>query len=492
MAIYVAILVCLRVGISTQSGHHLCRLTGRVGVKLANGSTAFSSEELKAGLACPKAATYARSRDQSAAIDTVSAKLGGQAPGLLQSRIQPQTPSTSSSPGNWAPLASAHHASELPAAKVYFSKSQTTAAFLAESRLPLNQPVVCGQPPVPYVSCEVQNEDDALEALQELDALLTSTPVSRPKAANQDAESYPQRATMKYQSSPSARSSAASAHTSTADSHHRRESGSLSHRSLSSLSTVTEHMAPHSTVPHSTVRRLWTEGRDEQPKPGPSSPFPMRILKRPSIASGQSSPDAVSPPLATQADQTLPARANTSVQPIHVVTGASSTPGGPPPGLSRAALCDSMVSISQTSNSLSNERLKSKSVLQYLQRQQQVQSSTSPVSSESSKGSKLEAPACSHSSSPSLSVAAAAAAVESSHVVPLQFPSEGTVSNVSAPVSVAYQATSNMPQRSSSPVDDLVLELQLQHLVTRVPGLLPAMAAFTIKVSLCTCMCTAL
>ncbi|KAL0032695.1 hypothetical protein WJX79_003892 [Trebouxia sp. C0005] len=41
--------------------------------------------------------------------------------------------------------------------------------------------------------------------------------------------------------------------------------------------------------------------------------------------------------------------------------------------------------------------------------------------------------------------------------------------------------SSVVPPCSSSPVDDLVLELQLQHLMDKVPGLAPAMAGFAIE-----------
>ncbi|KAL0046380.1 hypothetical protein WJX82_010916 [Trebouxia sp. C0006] len=62
-------------------------------------------------------------------------------------------------------------------------------------------------------------------------------------------------------------------------------------------------------------------------------------------------------------------------------------------------------------------------------------------------------------------------------------PNQHTVFGLQAKTSSphALEESDVAPPRSSSPVDDLVLELQVQHLMDKVPGLAPAMAGFAIE-----------
>ena len=460
------------------------RLSGRVGVKLQSGRIAFSTDDMQTGLDSAKTAVlsnltlqasqHALSADplrtQCNSQVTLLSKSQPQArPGVLtglsgSASISASSPSDRGSVYASAPEASPAH---------LYNESQTLPVFQADCFPPTSEPCV---PDVPY---DDQSEDDALQALQELDALLTPASIHRRVAPTPPTPSSAYADTMKYQPSPTR--SAACAHTSTAD-RYRYSNGSTT-QLHSPESVVTNGKTLH----HGAVRRLWTAGRDEQQWPAASSPAtqPMRILKRPSIATNSASPDAVSPPLANRASQCLQASTNSDGQPAFVENSRL------PPGLfakshlagNTAAQCEPVSTTPQaaytsSTSGLSNERLKSQSVLRYLQ--QQGQSRALPVSTESCHGSKSEAPGLVLSAHRHIT-AAVPASKASPSAAGQSFPNS-TGSDELAVSGQAGATVKNQPQRSDSPVDELVLELQLQHLMEKVPGLIPAMAVFAIKV----------
>ena len=511
---------------------HWCRLTGRVGVKLSDGSIAYSAEEVSAGLTLPKVPPV--SALGSSANQHLLQQLN-QTDSVLNSQTSKAPFSPSAAQSQTAAGLLTRHADsvstkQLPRQAGSLAHEASTAQLNGSKPLQLPEHLhkLCSglllcQSPVPYVNYEDQDEDDALGALQELDALLAPPALTRIQVPDTGLPSSAYRDTMQSRRSPSVRSSAARAHTSTAEqitsgnrptllqnpapSGLTAPNGSPLQHSLTADRDSRNRSKAFSTVHScwtegndqqqratgvSTARSLWTPDQDQQTQTRVSSPVLVRILKRPSIASGQSSPEAACPPLATHADCCQTRKASISEQ--LVMTAAKSQSVYSVPDLhtvSQAAVSTPAVSASSiaavssvspaqsSSTSLSNERLNSRSVLQFLQRQQQPHSS---VSSGSSQGCKSEAPTVLHGQIKN-PIVAPATAVTTQQPIGAQPEAGHSVSGASslsaAPVHVAPHDA--LP-RSSSPVDKLVLELQLQHLMGQVPGLAPAMADFAIKV----------
>ena len=369
---------------------------------------------------------------------------------------------------------------------------------------PVSQPV---KPCVPYVQYEDQDEDDALDALQELDALLTPASLTRCKAptVSVGSPSSVLRDTMKYQHSPTARRSAARAHTSTTDRgkmYSPLQTRAVTHTSASALYNAVQGLwTADRGEQHSASKpahSLWIAGKDQQSRTERSSPMPVRILKRPNIATGHCSPDAISPPLAGPSDQSLSRSGSISGQFAADPTAASSLFSDIPRALqstvSTAAPVTAAAStgtpVQSSSTSLINDRLRSQSVLKFLQRHQQEQSSLSVVPSDNSKSTEHAELRSEIKSLPAVRTAAAvAAAAPQPQQVVARSPDSSTSNASSQSAATAHAESDIVPPRSSSPVDDLVLELQLQHLMDKVPGLAPAMAGFAIQVCLGPCAC---
>ncbi|KAA6417051.1 MAG: hypothetical protein FRX49_12993 [Trebouxia sp. A1-2] len=249
-----------------------------------------------------------------------------------------------------------------------------------------------------------------------------------------------------------------------------------------------------STAPQKTAHSLWNAGKEQQSQTGRSSPLPVRILKRPNIATGPCSPDAVSPPLAEPSAQSLSRSSSTSGQPAANSTAPlnlfSDTPRALQSTVSTAApgtaAAKAGAAVQSSSTSLINERLRSQSVLNFLKRQQLEQSSFSVVPSDNCKSKERTELRNEIKILPAVTTAAAAAAAAAAaspkpeQVVARS--SHSSTSNASSQsAAIAHAESSVVPPCSSSPVDDLVLELQLQHLMDKVPGLAPAMAGFAIE-----------
>lgn len=514
------------------TARHWCRLTGRVGVKLSDGSIAYSAEEVSAGLTLPKvppvsalgSSANQRVLQQLKQTDFVMNSQASQAP------FSPLAAQSQTAAGLLPRLADSVSTKQLPRHNGSLACTASTAQLNGSKPLQLTEHVsklrsnlLPYQSPVPYVDYEDQDEDDALGALQELDALLAPPALTRNQVPDTGLRSSAYSNTMQGQRSPSVRSSAACAHTSTAEQITSRNrptplqnpassgltapNGSALQHSLTSdrdsrsraFSTVrscwTEgNHQQQRAAGVSTARSLWTADQDQQAQTRVSSPVLVRILKRPSIATDQSSPEAASPPLATHADCCQTNTASISEQPVltaaelqsvhsashlhNMSQAAVSTPAAGATASSMAVV--SSVSPAQlSSTSLSNERLNSRSVLQFLQRQQQPHSS---VSSVSSQGCKSEAPVVLHGQTKNPIVSPATAVTTQQHIGAQ--PGAGhSVSGASSLSDVpVHVAPHDALPRSSSPVDELVLELQLQHLMDKVPGLAPAMADFAIRV----------
>ncbi len=476
---------------------HCCRLTGRVGVKLSNGSIAYSAEQVTAGSASPKPASSSSSFSSSARRQSLEQAAKPfyddqthRLPAASQSQSQAPVGILSRLSGS---VSRAAPQRLLPGAELstdHLHRLQTE---------PVSKPIKSS---VSYVQYEDQDEDDALDALQELDALLMPASLTRCKAPSVSVGSPSSvlRDTMKYQHSPTARRSSARAHTSTTDRakvYSPSQTRAVTHTSAS-YSAVQDLWTPDRDEQHSaskSAHSLWTAGKDQQcSRTGRSSPVPVRILKRPNIATGPCSPDAVSPPLAGPSAQSLSRTGNSGQFAADLTTPSdllSDAPRELQATVSTAALgtagASADTTVQSSSTSLVNERLRSQSVLKLLQRQQQEQSSLSIVPSDNSKSTEHAELRSEIKSTPvvraAAAVAAAAAASKSEQAVARS--SDSSTSNASSQSAATAHAVSGVvPPRSSSPVDDLVLELQVQHLMDKVPGLAPAMAGFAIEVCL--------
>ena len=486
---------------------YCCRLTGRVGVKLSNGSIAYSAEQVTAGSASSKPASSSSSFSSSArrqspeqAAKPFCAGQTCRPPAASQSQSQAPVGILSrlSGPGSRAAPQRLLPGAQLSTDQLHRLQTE-----------PVSQPI---KPCVPYVHYEDQDEDDALDALQALDALLMPASLTRCKAPSVSvgSPSSDLRDTMKFQHNPTARRSAARAHTSTTDRakvYSPSQTRAVTH-TFASYNAVQGLWTPDRDEQHSaskSAHSLWTAGKDQQSaRTERSSPVPVRILKRPNIATGPCSPDAMSPPLAGPSDQSLSRTNSTSRQfaahptaPLTVLLdippALQSTVSTGAPGTATAS---AGATVQSSSTSLVNERLRSQSVLKFLQRQQQEQSSLSVVPSDSSKStehaelhSEIKSLSAVKARAAGAAAAAAAAAAPKCKQVVAHSP-DSSVSNASSQSAATAHAESDVvPPRSSSPVDDLVLELQVQHLMDKVPGLAPAMAGFAIEVCLGHCAC---
>ncbi|DBA98882.1 TPA: hypothetical protein ACH3X1_014639 [Trebouxia sp. C0004] len=463
-------------------------LTGRVGVKLSNGIIAYSAQQVTAGFAAPIPASVSSSFSSSAGRPSPeqAAKPFGDGqtchlplPSHSQSQAQVGILSRLSRPINRAAPQRLLPDADISPDQLYRLQTE-----------PVSQPVMSS---VPYVQYEDQDEDDALDALQELDALLMPASFTRCKAPSVSSPSSVLRDTMKYQHTPTARRSAAGTHTSTTN---REEMCSPLQTPAASDTSASYNAArglwtadrdeQHSAS--KSAHSLWTAGRDQQAQTKRSSPVPVRILKRPNIATGHCSLDAISPPMAGPSSQSLSRSGSTSRRFAAHPTAPStllsdipctllSTVSTADPGTA-AASADAPVQSSSTS--LINERLKSQSVLNILQCQPQEQSRLFVVPSDNSKPTEHAELRSELKSLPVVRTAAAAAAPKSEQHVACS--SDSSTSNASSQSAAIAQVESDaVPLCSSSPVDDLVLELQLQHLMGKVPGLAPAMAGFAIQ-----------
>ena len=396
------------------------------------------------------------------------------AAGLITS-IQEQPTARQSLPSS---VQSADIGTSRPKASPAAAKSNTSVARTARATAPSGQQQVSdrhSQSDVPCVQYEELSDEDALEALQQLDALLAPSKYTRfttgPSSARQtgmrisrdgtDPFSFRQtglnrpRDSLRRQVS-GAKLPPASAHTSTEGNGVRKSlhRGIQSQTASDSTVTQTDAAMPKSAAqrlwsaskgtqrgsrtvtqtdaaaPRSSAQLLWPASKDIQRASSSSSsppiPVPMRILKRPSIASNPcpSSPNfAVSPPLAAQIDTKQAAQSETQAA---ACTGRQTDKQALTNAMNAAAIAISgqqsldtvssgtvivktselsipaemsssattptpslPVSIAPVASStaLSNERLRSQSVLKYLQRQQH-----SHKNDQSSQGRKSEVP----------------------------------------------------------------------------------------------------
>lgn len=367
----------LMVGVQAEQCHDTITLTGRVGIKLEDGSIAFSASELAdktaasaasapnatagAGAAAAAAVTSI-AETQSFAVDRPSIQpchdRTGQvsqpqtAAGLVTS-IQEQSIARQSLSKS---VESPSVGSSRPKASPATAKVNTSVAKTAHATGPSGRQQVsdrCDQFSVPYVQYEELSDEDALEALQQLDALLAPSRCTRfttgPSSARQTGLSTstggtdpsPVRQTGMTGTRDSVRRQVSgskpppSAHTSTVGKGARKflHGGSQPQAVSDSIATQTDAVLPKSApqrlwsaskdsqrgsrtvtqtdaaAPKSSAQHLWSASGDIQRASSLSSsspiPLPMRILKRPSIPSSPcpSSPNfAVSPPLAAQID----------------------------------------------------------------------------------------------------------------------------------------------------------------------------------------------
>lgn len=343
------------------------------------------------------------------------------------------------------------------------------------------------QPAVQQALVEDLNDDDAFDAICDLDALLTPPSLHRP-APPSSHDSGASTEQYRRQCSPPTRPSSVCAHTSTA---HR---GSSQHGHYSQTQTYSpkkgdvraqvyspkkadvraQVYSPQkadgrcSAGARSSGRCLWTGDQQTAAEAAPVSAA-MRILKRPVIPDQQASCSAVSPPLA--ATISVPTASFSRLSGAHA--GSQATPYNP------VGAIDSPVSATS-----SNESPTSATGLNYLQSQQSMQRSTAQWTAHSNDGSVSKAPSVAHAEP---SDEAVSANFDTAHCTGLS----ATKLSIACPFPPGLRprksTTCAFPpglqpreadtRHGSNPVHQLVMEVQEQPLLAEASGVEPASQA---------------
>ena len=447
-----------------------------MGVKLLNGKVAFSAAELSED---PKTDKCAVSHSAFALHDHQPVLLSGspqfqQASSQYHSTLPTHTPAAGLTSLRPTPpgLFQAR-----PSFQAHPADNNVSKARAALSTWPRQQPAV------QQALDEDLNDDDAFDAICDLDALLTPPSLHRsvPASSHDSRNSTKQ---YRRQCSSPPRPSSVRAHTSTA---HR---GSPQHGQYSQTqiySPKKAHVRAEVYSPKkadfkaqvyspkkldgtcsagagSSGRCLWT-GDQQTAAEAACVAAPMRILKRPVIPDQQASCSAVSPPLAATAS--VPTASTSRASAAHA--GVHATPD------STVGPLDSPVSATS-----GNESPLSVSDLIYLQNQQSMQSSAQQMV-HSNYGSVSKAP----SVAPALpSDQAVSANSDSAHCTGLSashlkttcaFPPGLQLNKSSARAFPPGLQTRGVNARHhSNPVHQLVQELQEQPLLAEVSGRDPA------------------
>ena len=404
-----------------------CSLTGRVGVKLLNGSVAYTAAGLSPD---PNANTLSDSETTFACSGPQPVLLSGSPP--LQQQHGSQSPKSllSQTPAK-SLLCQTPVAVPALLRPSLLGPFQSRPSFQADTAdLGVSKAKHAGSsllPPqtvVDQVLDEDVNDDDAFDAICDLDALLAPPSLHRPAPAlSHDLIDT--------------RPSSVRAHTSTAHSS-RSQDGQYSPTQTYSPK---KGGARRTVAAPSNQRCLWA-GDQQTAVEAALTSAPMRILKRPVISDQQASPNAVSPPLA--------ATSNVPTACISRAIGASA-------GVQ--LISNSTVEPAGSPISSNNESPMSTSGLEYLQGQQSIPSSTALQAVHSSNGSTSKAAfvaTVSPSDKPASAMWDAARCTR---------PSASMLSTAGA-ISPDFSSRDAVVSPHINPVHQLVMELQEQPLLT--------------------------
>ena len=469
-----------------------CSLTGRVGVKLLNGSVAYSVAELNLAPntdKCPDSKT-----DKRPSLEPVPAFHGHQSE-LFSSNLPSQQhgsqfptalPICAPTAGLASPWPTpsgplqAHPSLQAYTAGIGLSKAGITGSPLPRS-----------QPPVQHVPIADLNDDDAFDAICDLDALLA--PPSLPQRASHSSRDSAEQ--HRHQCNPHARPSSDHLYTSTAHSgspkqHQYSQSQSFSPKKADVRARVYSpkkaDIRPQLYSPNrgdgrcsanarGSGRSLWTG--DQQ---AAADAAPLSILKRPVISDQQASFSAVSHPLAGTAysDSHSVPRASLSR-----ASGAAAGPLATP--CSIEGRVDNPVSATS-----SNQSPPSVSGLNHLQSQQSMQGSRAQRAAHSHNGSASKAPSVAAGAS-SDELASAKRDAACCTALPASEPSTacafppGFRPNTSTACAFppGLQPRQADHRHHTDAVHQLVVELQEQPVLAEASGLEPAGQVGTILAS---------
>ena len=436
-----------------------CSLTGQVGVKLLNGRVAYSAAELSSDAKTDKLPV---SNSVSAPHDRQPVLCSGNLPlpqpgSQFHSTLSTHTPAARKTSLRPTPpgLLQAHSSFQAYTADTHVSKARNAA-----SSLPQPQPAV-------QQALDIDlNDDDAFDAICDLDALLTPPSLHQPAPLSSHGLGSSTQQHRRHCSSPT-RLLSERAHTSTA---HR---GSPQHGQYSQTQTYSPKKANvraqvHSpkkaggrcsAVARSSGRCLWT-GDQQTATEAASVTAPMRILKRPVIPDQQASCSAVSPPLA--ATPSVPTAFMSRASAAHA--GSQATP------YSTVARLDSPVSATS-----GNESPPSLSDLNYSQNQQSMQGSAAQQTVHSNYGSISKAPSVAPASS---SAEAVSANFDAAHCTGLS----ASQLNTALAFPPGLQPRGANVRHHSKPMHQLAMELPKQALPTEAAGLEPDSQVGTVSI----------
>ena len=346
-----------------------------MGVQLLNGRVAYSAAELSSD---------AKTDKHSDSKESVLAPCDRQP--VLFSRNLPFQKPRSQSPRVFLTHALAAEATALRPSGLHQAHAsfQFHTADMDVSKARIAAPTLPQpQPAVQQALGEDLNDDDAFDAICDLDALLTPPSLHRPAPASSH-DSGDSTEQYRRQCSPPTRPFSVRAHTSTA------HSGSPRHGQYSHTQTYSPKKADVraqvyspkkldgrcSAGARSSGRCLWT-GDQQTAAEAACVTAPMRILKRPVIPDQQASCSAVSPPLA----------ATTSVSTASMRRASVANAGSEATAYSVVGAIDSPVSATS-----SNASPMSVSDVHFLQSQQSMQGSAAQQTAHSTYGSVSKAP----------------------------------------------------------------------------------------------------
>ena len=305
----------------------------------------------------------------------------------------------------------------------------------APSQLPCPSPELR----TPY---NVHGEDDALMALQELDAFLTPARGLMPRASSTMLSASARRHGAEQPQHSVADAPARSTHQSC------RHGGNPVARLSSALTRAATH--------HGTLQHHCAASR-EQPKTV-GSLLPKRILKRPSIASSHPPSEDAAPAGIPPAEDAL--RAD-SAEPVLASDHLSTVPAEmlPMPQQRKSTPYGALSGVQSSTAPFDNES--SQALMQYVQRVQSDQI----CALDPSQGSKSEAPLALHSECEACSG-----------------DNSGSEAAEAAAIQQARPALSKVLQPATSLMDQTLLGCHLEHLLHKFSGLAPATGISALQV----------
>lgn len=456
-----------------------------MGVKLQNGNVAYSVAELSSA---PNNNKYLDSKtDRCPNLEPVSAVHGHQSElfssNLLSQQHGNQYPTPLPVCTPTAGLRSLRPCPSGPLQAHPSFQAHTADIGLSQAR-PAAPPLPRSQPPVQHVPVAELNDDDAFDAICDLDALLAppSLPQPTPAASHSSRHGSEQH---RRQCSPHVRPSSVHLYTSTAHSGSPQQNQYSQNQSFSPtkadvrarvyspkkadvrlrLYSPNKGDGRCSASAQGSGRSLWTGDQQAAAEAAPVS-APMCILKRPVIPDQQASSSAVSHPLAGTASVPKASLSRASEAVAGFFTTACNTVGtGNNPV--------SATSINQSPTSVSG--------LKYIHSQQSMQGSKAQPAAHSQNGSASKAPSVATVSrgnelaSAKRNAACCTALPASKLSTACAFPPGFQPnSSTACPFPPGLQPRETDHRNHADAVHQLVLELQEQHVLAEASGLEPA------------------